>query len=272
MDTTILEKKEIPAPKPNRLVFKNLSEKQKRSLISGGAGLLGLGAGAGLFSLFALPNSADDISVPIPVNPTPGEEEIILYTDAPFASGVSDDMAFNEAFKTAREEVGPGGFFEWHGNTYNTYYKEEWDQMTPDQHQDFMTSVHESIIYPVDDHIDSLSFDENADGIPDAIVVDVDHDGIVDVVVMDTNFDGIPDKYIEYTGENDNLDTVILDDEQAGLEGSEPSIPSSDQDIIIIEDLEDDAIPSRNDGDINYSDPSESLPDLDNDADVSDFS
>lgn len=41
------------------------------------------------------------------------------------ATGVNDEMSFNEAFAAARSEVGAGGAFEWRGNVYGTYYAEE---------------------------------------------------------------------------------------------------------------------------------------------------
>lgn len=53
------------------------------------------------------------------------------------ASGVNDNMSFNEAFAAARAEVGAGGCFVWHGNVYGTYYANEWNAMTPEQHDEF---------------------------------------------------------------------------------------------------------------------------------------
>lgn len=50
---------------------------------------------------------------------------------------VNEDMSFNEAFSAAREEVGPGGVFEWHGGIYGTYYASEWNEMTPEQQTEF---------------------------------------------------------------------------------------------------------------------------------------
>lgn len=57
------------------------------------------------------------------------------------ASGVSDDMSFGEAFAAARQEVGPGGVFEWHGNAYGTYYESEWNSMTEEQRDDYFSHV-----------------------------------------------------------------------------------------------------------------------------------
>ena len=50
---------------------------------------------------------------------------------------VSDDLSFSEAFAEARDEVGAGGVFYWHGGIYGTYYKDEWDAMTDEEKQEF---------------------------------------------------------------------------------------------------------------------------------------
>lgn len=55
----------------------------------------------------------------------------------PVATGVSDDMSFSQAFAVARAEVGAGGAFEWHGQIYGTYYKNEWDGMDAQERLDF---------------------------------------------------------------------------------------------------------------------------------------
>lgn len=43
-----------------------------------------------------------------------------------------DALTFGEAFRSARESLGPGGVFEWHGNFYNTYTEEEYSRLTED--------------------------------------------------------------------------------------------------------------------------------------------
>ncbi len=53
-----------------------------------------------------------------------------------------DDMTFEEAFADARGDMGPGNYFEWHGNLYNTFFKDEWDGMSPREHQDFLATVY----------------------------------------------------------------------------------------------------------------------------------
>lgn len=69
----------------------------------------------------------------------PNNEDVINLSEdkIPVASSVSDDMSFAEAFITAREEVGPGGVFEWNGKIYNTYYTEEWDNLSNEEKKEF---------------------------------------------------------------------------------------------------------------------------------------
>lgn len=55
----------------------------------------------------------------------------------PIAHKVNDDMSYSEAFETARQEVGPGGVFTWHGNVYGTYYQTEWDNMSEAERAEF---------------------------------------------------------------------------------------------------------------------------------------
>ena len=62
-----------------------------------------------------------------------------------------DEMSFGDAFAAAREEVGPGGVFHWHGGIYNTYTSSEWDAMSLEQKNDFAQQVQPEI------HPDELS-------------------------------------------------------------------------------------------------------------------
>lgn len=61
-----------------------------------------------------------------------GEDFASAYTDGQIgvASGVDDSMSFATAFATARNEVGPGGVFEWRGQLYGTYNADEWNGMS----------------------------------------------------------------------------------------------------------------------------------------------
>lgn len=54
---------------------------------------------------------------------------------------VDDSMSFSEAFAAARQQVGAGGVFEWHGKVYGTYYETEWNNMSQEQRADWQASI-----------------------------------------------------------------------------------------------------------------------------------
>ena len=58
---------------------------------------------------------------------------------------VDQSMSFGEAFEAARQEVGAGGVFHWHGGIYNTYTAAEWNSMTPEEHNQFSQQVQPEI-------------------------------------------------------------------------------------------------------------------------------
>lgn len=117
----------------------------KQVTIGGASGIL-LGGASVFFS--GASNANDDPDAPshgsqsttngegTPVSP----DSSVTVDGLPVAT-VSDDMSFNEAFAAAREEVGAGGVFEWHGGVYGTYYANEWNSMTPEQQSEFGNRV-----------------------------------------------------------------------------------------------------------------------------------
>ena len=50
-------------------------------------------------------------------------------------------MSFDEAFASARKQVGAGGVFEWRGKLYGTYYKNEWDAMSQADKDQYAANV-----------------------------------------------------------------------------------------------------------------------------------
>ena len=101
-----------------------------------------VGAGSGIF----LGSAATLLSASAPLGHAEGEnaeeegsETHPEWTDGevPVASSVSDDMSFSEAFTAARNEVGSGGVFEWHGNIYSTFTEDEWNGMTAEQRDEY---------------------------------------------------------------------------------------------------------------------------------------
>lgn len=82
-----------------------------------------------------IPNP-DGLIQPTPVSP----DTHVTVSGLPVAT-VGDDLSFGEAFAEAREQVGAGGVFEWHGGVYGTFYADEWEEMTPEQRTDFNNRV-----------------------------------------------------------------------------------------------------------------------------------
>ncbi|MCQ2278415.1 MAG: hypothetical protein MJZ62_03850 [Bacteroidales bacterium] len=73
-------------------------------------------------------------------------EASVMGQAAPAPAGiVSDDMSFNEAFASAREQVGPYGVFEWHGKVYGTYMQDEWEKMTPEERMQYNSAVEQRV-------------------------------------------------------------------------------------------------------------------------------
>ena len=66
--------------------------------------------------------------------------ETAVHLDVPVAE-VDQDMSFAVAFTSAREQVGPGGVFEWHDGVYSTYTPGEWDSMSQDAKNEYYDRV-----------------------------------------------------------------------------------------------------------------------------------
>lgn len=92
-------------------------------------------------------------------------------------AGVEDSMSFGEAFAAARSQVGPAGVFEWRGNDYSTFTKEEWDSMDAAQRGDYMhkyynTDMSEEAVSVVEEvtaveNVEGVDVHEVADNLTD---------------------------------------------------------------------------------------------------------
>lgn len=208
-----------------KLTLSNLTDKQKQGLKDGSLSVAALLSGAGLFSLFgkAVEQPIDEETTP-PINgdttdnliqsiseestdlidecpieeAATGSESLVIETDAEFATGDFDAMSFggaDGAFATARELVGPGGFFQWRGQTYNTYTQDEWDAMNGEQLQDYASNLESNSNFDSYEFIEtsqlvSQSYDLNNDGITDVVMSDINGDGKLEVDQVDLNSDG----------------------------------------------------------------------------------
>lgn len=103
-----------------------------KTVVIGGVTGLVFGSGATILTSMALPGDGQ-ASEPSP------EDQPVVNQDPSIeqSTSVSDDMSFADAFATARAEVGPGGTFQWHGQLYNTYTAEEWNQLGHDQQVEY---------------------------------------------------------------------------------------------------------------------------------------
>ena len=116
-------------------MMKNISRKWVWAAVSGSSGLLFGGVGAH-YAPEAIASIRSKVESDNNLTPSIEEPDSLSDMDLPVAD-VSDDMSFKEAFAAAREEVGPGGVFYWHGGIYGTYYKEEWDAMSAEEKAEF---------------------------------------------------------------------------------------------------------------------------------------
>ena len=266
MDNTNIKPSGQAGAKKNKMVISNLSDKQKEALKAGGFAAAGIVIGAGLFALYSMNDPMADPIVeppaPTPGSPTHPTEPVVIYTDAPMAESVTDEMSFAQGFAAAREEVGGGGFFEWRGNVYNTYYKEEWERLSPEEQHQYMASldVHNDAIEdvtPVDDNQNLTVTDDpnhtdnnvvvNDDIKPDvtpvieqenlanagnAIQIDFNKDdGIIDGIAIDPNKDGLADVIGIDRDRNGLIDTYIIDgDDEPGLD---TVIIDADEDFVL---------------------------------------
>lgn len=122
--------------------------KWKEVTIGGVSGILLGGAGSFAATAATLGNTEEVVEENVEENAENQAEETVAAEEAAqvvahgnVASGVNDNMSFNEAFAAARSEVGAGGCFVWHGNVYGTYYASEWNAMSPAQRDEFVSQT-----------------------------------------------------------------------------------------------------------------------------------
>lgn len=186
---------------------------------------------------------------PIEIEPEPEPEPEYMEV----AESVDDDMSFSEAFAAARSEVGPGGLFVWRGNTYGTYYKNEWDSMTGEDRDEYWASVERTTnhLNGIDDPTENIAEEVTGDddviaeveelaetetvGVDDDEVVaegeepdqvdysaakvatiDLDNDGQDDFAVIDLDADGSADAIVADLDGN-GMAEIILDTDGDGV-------------------------------------------------------
>jgi len=140
------------------------------------------------------------------------------------AENVADEMTFGQAFAAARQEVGEGGVFAWRGELFNTYYKEEWADMTPEIKDEFMAVV-------MDEFPSQFPIDIDESAIPLAHVVDIDP--INDQDLYDAEGDEYADAIIPHHDDSGSSDEDILHHTPLlDVSNDLPDLPSSFEDAI----------------------------------------
>lgn len=154
-----------------------------------------------------------------PDTPENNTSAVTLRDDIDVAGKVTDTMSFEQAFGAAREEVGMGGVFSWHGRWHNTFEKEEWSDLSLEQRQEYTEMVtgenlpvrpYHSVVAnapnePKQPASEPTAIEGHLNG-QRVIGLDYNHDGIIDVLVMEGE-DGNTFKVVDETGD-DGLDTV----------------------------------------------------------------
>lgn len=206
--------KDVPDREKRSFKLTGLTQKQKSILQGAAAGVGGIAFGAALMTIMGMNHDTDPNITPNP--PKPGEDkpgteelEVKIYSEAPFSDEVNDDMSFEKAFETAREDVGQGGYFEWHGKLYNCYTEEEWDSMDAGERAKFFDSIdfnaNNNNITDPDEIIKILNDDTN-----DIEIIDVPDSE--DIIITDND-----DPFIDIDPEADDS-LVINDDDSEDIE------------------------------------------------------
>ena len=163
------------------------------------------------------PNTPDETNLPVGADETTSPT-LILPSDVDVAGKVTNEMSFGQAFIAAREEVGMGGVFSWHGHWYNTFEKDEWTSLSLEQRQTYTEQITGEKLPVISyHHYVALETEEAELPIEPTIIeghlngqrvmgLDYDHDGVIDVVVMD-GADGTMYRVVDAVGD-DGLDTA----------------------------------------------------------------
>lgn len=211
---------------------------------------------------------------------SPNPEEVIVATSTGIrVAQVDDNKSFSEAFADARSQVGAGGVFEWRGNVYGTYYKDEWETMSSEERQEFQSSIN------YNDLTNSSNEDQSSvlAGVAEESVTtheagynNIENDSSVDSEVQvlavgntDLNGDGIPENatVLEVNGhevlvvdvDGDNIVDIAIADIDGNGQISENEVADiSDSNL---------QMPTSTPGDV-YMAQSESNPDYMNDANI----
>ena len=162
------------------------------------------------------------------ISGTPGGEPLTegdtpspvpMPKDVDVAGKVTDGMSFEQAFGAARDEVGVGGVFSWHGHWYNTFEKDEWTGLSLEQRQEYteMITGEKLPVKPYHNMAAVSGATTQVVATEPTIIegylngqrvmgLDTDRDGVIDTMVLDGP-DGTTYRVVDATGD-EGLDTI----------------------------------------------------------------
>lgn len=140
------------------------------------------------------------------VEETVPETNVVTFNPANVhqSFAVNDDMTFAEAFAAARQDVGPGGVFVWHGGVYGTYTADEWNSMSEADQEAFASSFHYSapIEYAEADNI--LPEVDPVINTPSGVAVEVD-ESEPEIMLLGQEYDSEMDMTVAYITDGENV-------------------------------------------------------------------
>ena len=155
---------------------------------------------------------------------------------------VDPSHSFSEAFAHSREQLGPGGIFEYKGELYNTYYKEEWDGMEIPQKESYFANFQDNL----QGNVNHIAHNDQV------TKISIDHDSAPEITLVDHNGDGLIDE-IELTNDANvnitdasNKSTLVSSDQNTSSAADNATDNSTDP----FSDFEDDFL-DMSDGDFN---------------------
>ncbi len=308
-DTNVGKKESVTPPTPKKVETTEEEEENDKSYNRGTAMKFAASAGLGVLlgsvtsfvaqgAIKGEESEENNADVDLAAEPTTEWADATI----PIATSVNDDMTFSQAFSAARNEVGPGGAFEWEGNVYGTYTAEEWNKMTPEEKEEYNSHfIWSNYHSDKDDNSQSNSNsddnlaeaahqnndDEHFELNEDAEVVDVAYNPEVEVEVIETTpeveilgvvhdaetganygevtIDGQEVYLIDIDGMDDNFDILVSDINGDGEITEDEIADISDEDISVS------AFESNSFGDSSLYASNDGMADYINDATMDDY-
>jgi len=134
---------------------------------------------------------------------------------APMASEetVNDEMSFSQAFASARQELGAGGVFEWHGQYYGTFYENEMNDK-------FQPTIEYATVEKHD--LPTIAYEPQIEEVNEEILVTVSEETEIEITDLDFDGDGFSDAiYVQEDITTTIVEETVVDDVTTEVEISQ---------------------------------------------------